>query len=67
MKLKVNEEACIGCGACLAIAEDVFELNDDGLSQVKVAEVPEEAQAQAMEAVESCPTAAIVEVKEEEK
>lgn len=27
-------ETCIGCSACVAIAPDVFELNDDGLSVV---------------------------------
>ena len=59
MKLNVNQEACIGCGACLAIAEDLFEMNADGLSQAKVAEVPEDKQEQATEALESCPTGAI--------
>ena len=28
MKVKVNQDACIGCGACAAIAEDVFEINE---------------------------------------
>ena len=31
MKVKVNEDACIGCGACAAIAPEVFEINDEGL------------------------------------
>ena len=26
---------CIGCSACVAIASEVFELNDEGLSVVK--------------------------------
>ena len=60
MKVKVNQDACIGCGACLAIAEDLFEMNEDGLSQVKVDVVPEDKKDQAMEALESCPTGAIV-------
>lgn len=60
MKIKVNQEACIGCGACMAIAEDLFELNADGLSETKVSEVPEDKQDQANEALESCPTGAIV-------
>ena len=60
MKIKVNQESCIGCGACAAIAEDLFELNDDGLSQAKVTEVPEEKAEQATEAMEGCPTGAIV-------
>lgn len=60
MKIRVNQDACIGCGACVAIAEDLFELNDDGLSQAKVEMVPEEKKEEATEAVESCPTAAII-------
>lgn len=59
MKISVNQEACIGCGACLAIAEDLFEMNADGLSEAKVDEVPEDKVDQANEAVESCPTGAI--------
>ena len=61
MKVKVNKEACIGCGACMSIAEDVFEMNDEGLSSVKVDEVPEGSVDNAKEAIESCPTAAIEE------
>ncbi|MBR2828686.1 MAG: ferredoxin [Bacilli bacterium] len=61
MKVKVNQDACIGCGACLSIAEDLFELNEDGLSHAKVEEVPEDKQDQAKEAIESCPTGAIEE------
>lgn len=60
MKIKVNQEACIGCGACVAVCEDLFEIGDDGLSQAKVNEVPENQVEQAKEAVETCPTGAIV-------
>lgn len=60
MKVKVNKEACIGCGACAAICPDVFEIDDEGLSTAKTEEVSEELQEDATEAVESCPTAAIV-------
>ena len=59
MKVIVNQEACIGCGACQAICEDVFELNDDGLSTVKVEEVSEENTEAVNDAKESCPTGAI--------
>jgi len=27
-------ETCIGCSACVAISPEVFELNDEGLSEV---------------------------------
>ena len=28
-------ETCIGCSACVAISDEVFELDDEGLSKVK--------------------------------
>ena len=59
MKINVNQDACIGCGACMAIADDLFEMNADGLSEAKVKEVPADKEDQANEAVESCPTGAI--------
>lgn len=34
-KKPIVSEACIGCGACIAISGDVFEFNDDGYSIVK--------------------------------
>ena len=40
MKVKVNQDACIGCGACTAIAEGVFTINDNGISEVVVETVP---------------------------
>ena len=58
MKVKVND-SCIGCGACMSIADDVFEMNDEGLSVVKADTVPEGSEEAAREAIESCPTGAI--------
>ena len=66
MKIKVNQEACIGCGACCAIADELFEINDEGLSVAKVTEVTEEQMEACTDAMDSCPTGAIVEDKEEE-
>lgn len=59
MKVKVNEDACIGCGACAAIAPEVFEINDEGLSTVIVDEVAKENEKEANDAIDSCPTSAI--------
>lgn len=60
MKVKVNQDACIGCGACTSIAEGVFNINDNGLSEV-VGEVTEDKVDAVKEAIESCPTSAIEE------
>ena len=68
MKVKVNKDACIGCGACAAICDEVFEINDEGLSEVKVEEVKEELQDEVRDAADSCPTGAIeVEESQEEE
>ena len=78
MKVKVNKDACIGCGACAAICDEVFEIDDEGLSEVKVEEnsenkeefvsVKEELQDEVRDAADSCPTGAIeVEEGQEEE
>ena len=53
--VKVNQEKCIGCGACVAIDPENFDFNDDGISTV----IKEEASEQAKEAEEACPVCAI--------
>ena len=60
MKATVNNEACIGCGACNAICPDVFGFDDEKQCAVtKVEEVPEEQKDAAVEASQGCPTSAI--------
>lgn len=56
---KVNE-SCIGCGACTAVCPEVFDLNDDGLAENIIGEVPAELADSAKEAAEACPVAAII-------
>ncbi len=34
MTPKVNQETCIGCGTCAAVAVDVFKMNDAGKAEV---------------------------------
>jgi len=65
MKVRVIEEACIGCGTCEAICDSVFKLNDEGISVVIVDEVPEEFEEDVREAAESCPTDAIEIIEKE--
>ena len=61
MKVKVNQEACIGCGACAAICDKIFQINVEGLSVAIVNEVPKEKEQNARDAIDACPTGAIVE------
>lgn len=60
MKVKVNKDACIGCGACAAICDAVFELDNEGLSVAKKEEVKEDEKQAVRDSADSCPTGAIV-------
>lgn len=54
--IKVNEEICIGCGACAALCPKNFKMNDEtGKSEV----IGEENIECAKNAAESCPAQAI--------
>jgi len=55
MKVKVDKNKCIGCGACEAVCPKVFKLVD-GKAAAKVKETNEKC---AKEAVDSCPVQAI--------
>lgn len=65
MKVKVNKDACIGCGACEAICPNVFKIEDDGFSNVQVDTVEKEDEESVRDAIDSCPTGAIEEEKAE--
>lgn len=56
-KIIVNDETCIGCGACIAIDNEHFDFNDDGRSCVISNENLESNDLS--NAIESCPVAAI--------
>lgn len=66
MKVKVNKDICIGCGACCAIANGYFEIGEDGLAEVsslfQEKDVPEEQEEDVRDAMDSCPTSAIEEI-----
>ena len=55
MKVKVDRNTCIGCGACQAICNDVFEYGDDGIMNVKTDIVPEDLNDDVMDAKDGCP------------
>ena len=37
-KIVIDENACIGCGLCVNLCPDVFEMNDSGIAIVKTQE-----------------------------
>lgn len=55
--VKVDQDKCIGCGACTVICPEVFELRDDGKSHVKDPKGAGEDKIK--EAADSCPVGAI--------
>ena len=59
MKVKVNKDICIGCGACQAIAPEIFEIEDDGLAKAIPEEISGHDTENAMDALEGCPVGAI--------
>ena len=60
MRVIVDADICQGHALCSMTAPEVFDLReDDGHSEVKVDEVPPEAQEAARRAVEGCPERAI--------
>jgi len=59
MKAKIDRDGCIACGMCVSICPAVFAMADDGYAEVIVDEVPAEAEDDAVEAQENCPTSVI--------
>ena len=59
MKVSIDPGLCNGCGPCADICPEVFELNEEGIAVVKMANVPEELQESCRDAADGCPTEAI--------
>lgn len=57
-KIIVDKTLCIGCGACVAIDENHFEFDSDGLSVAKNEDV-NNVDPTLASAIETCPTNAI--------
>ncbi|MFV2174582.1 ferredoxin [Actinomadura sp. LOL_016] len=58
--MRVDSERCQGHTLCAMIAPEIFELRDvDGHSSVVQEDVPQDQEAQVIEAVNSCPERAI--------
>ena len=69
-KVKINPDTCIGCGVCVSMAPDIFEMGEEGKSVLvekwRSAESPYEGEVtdeglkdSAKMAADSCPTSSI--------
>jgi ferredoxin len=58
MKVIVDEKKCIGCGLCVSIAPEIFEM-EKSKAVVKIAEVPAAHIGSVQDAIENCPVEAI--------
>jgi len=63
MKVRIDKSKCTVCGTCVAICPDVFEMNDQGIVDVKKEyqgkDVPKEFEEKVKEAKDMCPSEAI--------
>ncbi len=57
-KIKIIEEQCIFCGQCEAIAPDIFKIGDE--IEILIEEITPESEETVQEAIDACPTDAIV-------
>lgn len=68
IKVFIDQEACVGCGACTSLCGDVFELDEEGKSQITKkfrgdspaeGEVGEDLESCVKDAASACPAQAI--------
>ncbi|HAX72757.1 MAG TPA: ferredoxin [Firmicutes bacterium] len=59
MKTIVDRDVCIGCGACVSIAPEIYEIDDEGISVPIVDQIKAEILSLAEEARDCCPVDAI--------
>jgi ferredoxin len=59
MNVEVDLDKCTGHGICESIADDVFEVQDDGVVAIHDNERPESDRDRMQQAVTQCPVAAL--------
>lgn len=61
-KIIVDQDKCIGCGACVGCEPNVFDFNDDGFAEAKndnFDKLTDESKELVESAINGCPTEAI--------
>lgn len=59
MKVRIDEDLCVGCGLCVNTCADVFEMSGDK-AVVKKAEVSAPNETAVKQAKDECPVEAII-------
>ena len=59
MKVKIDNDACVGDGTCAEICPEVFEMEND-LAIVKLDKIPKELEAKVRETADDCVVEAIL-------
>ncbi len=61
MKVRVDEDLCVGCGTCVEICPEIFELEDD-IAKIKIGnnDLPAQYEGTCKEAADACPVEAII-------
>ncbi len=59
MKVKVNEELCVGCGLCVSTAPDIFEMKEDKAVTKSETVTPENEEG-CRQSKDECPVEAII-------
>lgn len=42
MKVNIDPDLCNGCGPCVDICPEAFDLNEEGIAMVKMDQIPDE-------------------------
>ncbi len=59
MKVRIDNDACTGCGLCADSAPDIFKMGDD-IAEVIKAQVPANLESAVKDASDNCPVEAII-------
>lgn len=59
MKIDIDPELCTGCGLCVDVCPEVFELNEKDIAELRIEQVPVNLLQACLDAADSCPVEAI--------